>query len=220
MSRFASDIAFRRFAISTVGVTIGAALVFCAVQNYGGIVGGAISLPKALWLGLAILFWFVLPFLIVLDRRTPAFWNATFLMLLVLMAVRGVAELPMMYWLKNWRPIYGIAHDVLCIGSLSVAVAVHAWKRDRIDSPQSRLFQVHGIATATLFIPEIYFAWYMYTNFSTTGRSAIYFVPSDPRYAVVLTVTTVVDCLASAYLIYFLFNWLYASVKRAYSSGF
>ena len=44
---------------------------FFLAQNHLALTGGAIAWQKGLWLGLAVLYWFVLPVLIVCDARLP-----------------------------------------------------------------------------------------------------------------------------------------------------
>jgi hypothetical protein len=55
----------------------------------------------------------------------------------------------------------------------------------------------------------------MQAHFTTTGDAAIYFVPDDPRYSDVLTVTTCVVVFLSVYLPFFLSQWLHGQTDDA-----
>jgi hypothetical protein len=136
--------------------------------------------------------------------------------LAVLMLFRGVIEFWMLYVALNWSPWYGIGHDIICIAALALLASP---LRARRTGPLERTVFVHLIVTTAIFIPEMYFAWYMQVHFTTTGESAVYFVPDDPRYSDVLTVTTAVVVFLSAYLPAFLFRWLHGASDRIRSAA-
>jgi hypothetical protein len=209
MSGSRSEARLRRVALTVVAATALIAGVFFVVQNRLAPVGGEVALAKAVWLGLAVLFWLVLPALIAVDARLAAAIRLPFQMLLALMALRGGAELVMLYVLKNWSPSYGIAHDLLCLGVLGAWGIDRRWRRGAsAHSRLNRTLLIHVFTTAALFLPEVYYAAYMQAHFTTAGATAVYFVPDDGRHSVVLAVTTAVDALAAAYLGYFLYAWL------------
>ena len=78
--------------------------VFYVRQNAGLQLGGAISLPKMVWLTYAVGTWFVIPFFLWRDPRIEqpvrrlfgVFWGA--------MMVRGVVELFLIYAIGHWHP--------------------------------------------------------------------------------------------------------------------
>jgi hypothetical protein len=213
-----SEARLRLGALFAVGVTLLCALAFHAAQNRLALTGGSVALSKGIWLGLAVLFWLVLPALILADARIAPALKQPFMLLLLLMGARGVAELLMLYVFMNWSPFYGIAHDVLCVALLwgwcfrrrGPGAADH---RDPLASAMWR----HAWVTGALFLPEIYYAWYMQANFTTRGTSAVYFVPDDAAHSQVLAVTTAVDAVALAYLCLFLFAWLHGQAQRTRS---
>lgn len=131
MSSCASDSRAARRLSSVVIVTGMAALLFYVVQNRGWLEGGNIALPKLLWLAYAILFWFCLPALIVLDTRTPAVWRRIYAIFLVNMLLRAALELFMMYVTNSWSPYYGIGHDLFTILLLFTMAAMY---RKRVQS--------------------------------------------------------------------------------------
>jgi hypothetical protein len=209
MSGSRSELRLRRLALSAVATTALITGMFFVVQNRLAPVGGEVAFVKAVWLGLAVLFWLVLPALIAADSRLDAAIKRPFQLLLALMALRGGAELVMLYALKNWSPTYGIAHDLLCLGVLSAWGIHRLWRRSAIaENPLTRTLLIHLFITAALFLPEIYYAAYMQAHFTTAGAAAVYFVPDDGRHRVVLAVTAAVDALAAAWLGYFLYAWL------------
>ncbi len=67
-----SEQGLRRLLLASLGLLVLAAFVFYDRQNSAGAIGGGIALPKLLWLASAILFWFVLPLLFLLDARVVA----------------------------------------------------------------------------------------------------------------------------------------------------
>jgi hypothetical protein len=188
--------------VSIAGLA-GAAAAFYQFQNAAKPVGGDISLVKLLWLTYAIFLWVVLPLLLASDARSEERLRRGFAVLAALMLARGVIEGWMLYVSLNWSPWYGIAHDAACAGVL-LAVRAQAAARTPLD----RLVRRHALVSAGFFLPEIYFAWYMLTHFSTQGASAVYFVPDDPRYAVVLRVTMATVVCLTLYLPSFLYRWI------------
>ncbi len=192
---------------AAVLATFATAPLFWWVQNNLRPVGGAMAFPKALWLADALVLWIVLPLAIVSDTRVANGVRRAFLILLVLMLLRGTLEAWMLYVTLNWSPWYGIAHDLLCIAAL-------AWQWVRPCAGADALWRTHIAATAMAFVPEIYFAWYMQRYFSTQGAGAVYFVPDDPAHALVLNVTAAAVVCCSVYIIIFLVRWLHAASDR------
>jgi hypothetical protein len=218
MSNSHSEARLRVGALFAVGATLLCALAFHAAQNRFALTGGNVALCKGIWLGLAVLFWLVLPALILADARIAPALKQPFGLLLLLMGARGAAELLMLYVFRNWSPFYGIAHDLLCVALLwgwcfrrrGLRTAGHGVQR------ASALWR-HAWFTGALFVPEIYYAWYMQAHFTTRGASPVYFVPDDAAHSQVLAVTTVVDAAALAYLCLFLFAWLHGNAQRTRS---
>jgi hypothetical protein len=194
-----------------VGALIAAAVAFHWLQNEVRPVGGEISWPKLFWLAYAIFLWFILPGLIAADPRLPRAWRRPFFALFLLMLARGVVEGWMLYVSLNWSPWYGIGHDLVCAALLfASAAALRAVAASRLE----RLMLAHLCVTALMFGPEIYFAWYMQAHFNTQGEDAIYFVPDDPAYAVVLRATTAAVAFLTLYLPVFLVQWLHGAPER------
>ena len=203
-------------ALAAVAATLSLAVAFHVVQNRLALTGGDVALSKSVWLGLALLFWIVLPALILCDPELAPQTRRPFLLLLLLMGARALAEPWMLYLFKNWSPGYGIVHDLVCLAVLwGSAVRLYGARGSRPGSATSTLMLVHCFVTGALFIPEIYYAWYMQSHFTTHGANPVYFVPDDGSHRVVLAVTAAVDLLAIAYLGFFLRSWPHGKTQRA-----
>lgn len=201
-----SESTLRTANTSLIALLLLGGLLFHLLQNRLHLIGGAIALAKLLWLGLAILLWVGLPLLLALDGRIGLFLRYGFGFLFVSMALRGIIELWMLYVTKNWSPNYGIAHDVLCMAGLLLFLAL-AWQAGELA--QHARISLHALVSTLLFIPEIYFAWYMRSNFNTKGGDAIYFVPDEVKHRRVLRITASVDMMLLLYLPFFLYHWCY-----------
>lgn len=200
MSSCASDSRAGRRLLSVVLMTAMAALLFYVVQNSGRLEGGNIALPKLLWLAYAILFWFCLPTLIVLDTRTSAVWRRIYAIFLVNMLLRAAIELFMMYVTNSWSPYYGIGHDLFTILLLFTMAAAY---RKQL---QSGLFLNNLFTIVAMFAVEVGFVLYMLLKVSG-GEHTVYFVPGDQQHAAVLQITWLVNILLTIYLYVFSRRW-------------
>jgi len=213
MWTFASKSRLAASAWASLALWLAGAAAFYWIQTRLRLVGGDPSLSKSIWLAYAVLVWIVLPALIVADPRLSPAWRRPFALLLVLMLARGPVELWMLYVSLNWSPWYGIGQDLVC----AVVLALFGWRLWATKAPRSslqRTILMHLAVTTFMFGPEIYFAWYMQAHFNTTGADAIYFVPDDPAYAVVLNVTTAMVVFLTVYLPVFLMRWLHGASER------
>lgn len=216
MSAWFSERALRIVALSSLAGIGLATVAFHWLQNRMAWAGGGIAWSKSVWLGCAILFWIVLPALLASDARLGVVWRRPFIVLLVLMALRGTVELWMLYVSHNWSPFYGIAHDAVCLGALWW----FAWRAAATTGTSrltglERTALVHAVATGLLFVPEMAFAWYMQANFQTQGDQPVYFVPDHPAHAGVLALTAAADTAAVLYLPGFLYAWLHGKTEIA-----
>lgn len=214
MLKFTSERQLARTSIAMVAGLVAGAGAFYFLQNRLGVIGGEIALPKLMWLGYALLFWLGLPLLVVCDVRSPPLLARAFAWLLALMAARAVIEGVMLYITKNWSPLYGIAHDLICMAAMAVFLA-RAWLAGEPRTiPVARTLFLHGIVTSVLFFPEMWFAMYMHTNFNTQGAQAIYFVPDSEQHKTALRVTSAVVLALTVYLPLFLGSWLHDPARR------
>ncbi len=189
-----------------IGGLVALAAAFYAMQNSGALPGGQISVIKLAWLGCAILFWYLLPGLLLMDARMPPAARRACTILLLSMLVRGAVELFMMYVTDNWHPWMGIGHDIFMIMLMSV-VTIPLFREP------DRLYAGFLAVATTMFIPETGFAWYMLT-YATDPGATVYFVSGDPRHGGIMIVTAVCVTALVVYLVLFSKHWLYGQTKR------
>ena len=184
------------------------AVSFYLVQNNGLLSGGAIALPKIIWLAYAILCWFCLPLLFILDSRIDPVWKSVYRIFLINMLARAVVELFMMYVMNNWSPYYGIAHDIFSILLLAMLMIVyrHTLPRD--------IFFAYSLMLILMFLIEICFVIYMIVE--VVGNDAIvYFVPGGDAHAGILNITWFVVALLTRYILMFTRRWGCGEFVRA-----
>ena len=171
----------KRTAAALLAVTALTAL-FAWRQNQGGLVGGPISLAKTFWLNYALLTFFVLPFCL---WRSPWLTEAArrlFGWVFALFVARGIVELWILYFTRDWKCLYGIAHDALTLG-------VILWMSVRLSRPRdARALQFAGLISISLCV-EAFMAW----QFSLLASPAqgIYFAANTPHFQFVNTASWV-----------------------------
>jgi hypothetical protein len=155
--------------------------LFWRRQNVRRSLGGRISPPKLAWLLYAIFLWFLLCPLVALDsavhpdlRRVLGGFGA-------FMWVRGLAELYMLYVSHNWKPPYGIGHDVLCIlfvlGGLSWYLVHHTGPRSPLDT---WTLSLTALVLVSLFIEVLYATlFFQAVQGHTTGEDGIWFADEE-----------------------------------------
>src|SRR5258705_4425522 len=99
----------------TLALFAAACVVFYQRQNAGLQIGGAISLPKMLWLSYALAAWFVMPFFLWRDERLLSAVRRVFGVFLLLLIVRGAVQLPLMYVFRHWNPLYNIGYTLFTL---------------------------------------------------------------------------------------------------------
>ena len=170
---------------------------FYARQNAGAQIGGAISVPKILWLNYAIASWFILPAFL---RTYPlsSSLRSLFTVHLTNFSVRAIAELFLLYVTVSWSPVYGIVHDVFSIALITAMAktpAVNALERTAIHITWSiRITLCCEIAFAGMF------------HALTRTEYAIYFASEDPRFSMINLFTSVVVAFAYADMLWTLFR--------------
>ncbi len=208
MSRSASDVLLTA-AYWLAPVALGVAgLVFYQLQNAGVLSGGRIAAAKVVWLGLPILFWYILPALIVVDRRTAPGIRRAYGLFLINMLIRGIAELWLMYESKSWDYRYGIGHDLF-----SMLLLVWLGQRQRDTGALDRLLSRNLFVCAGMFAIEMGFVWYMMFRVGTAGGAQVFFVPPDPEHASILLATWVANILFLIYYVAFGARWQAPSEK-------
>lgn len=159
---------------------IALALRFYRRQKRGAL-GGGISAPKMAWLGLAVYLWFLACPLVALDDHVTPQLRWVLGAFALSMWIRGIAELYMLYVSKNWRPPYGVAHDVLCLAIVAGGLLLF---------PGARPFGTSFEAVwQTGFVALIFFSLCVETVYAllffdavkgkTTGEEGVWFAAED-----------------------------------------
>src|SRR5262245_42281602 len=89
------------------------AVAFYYRQNTGEHIGGAISLPKMLWLAYAVAAWFVVPPFLWRDSRLQSGVRRLFGVFWAWMLGRGAIELVLLFVFVHWNPLYGVTWNVI-----------------------------------------------------------------------------------------------------------
>lgn len=206
MSASSSDARLKTgLALAFAGVAL-AAFLFFHLQNSGMLPGGLVAPTKIAWLACTILFWYVLPVLLLLDHRMLRTARFACKVLLVNMIVRATIELYLMYATVSWHPWLGIAHDIFSL-ALMLFVLRGCW------SESTRVYCGFLLVASLMYIPEALFAGYMLRNVTSTG-SRTYFVPDDPSHQGIMLATAVCIILLLGYLILFSRSWLNGKAER------
>lgn len=177
-----------------------ATLAFYGWQNGFAEQGGALSLPKAFWLGLTVCCWLVLPPLVFCAPHIGRRLRAAYLLFWLPMLARAVIELWLLYGRGGWQYVYGMAHDVFSL--LLLAVLAGLCRRER-----PRVWVGHLWVMAAMFAAETYFARYI-SAFNHGRHSAeLWFIGWQPPH--------LANQLLTAALAVCLCGWLMYLERRA-----
>ncbi|HEX8819897.1 MAG TPA: hypothetical protein VF794_08245 [Archangium sp.] len=164
-----------------LGLSVLLGILFHGRQNVRKARGGRISPPKLAWLFYAIFLWFLLCPLVSLDTSIHPHLRMVLGAFGAFMWVRGVAELYMLYVSYNWKPPYGIGHDVLCI--LLVLCGV-SWFRLNHEGPLSRMdvwaLSLLALVLVSLLVEVMYATlFFQAVEGHTTGDDGIWFADEE-----------------------------------------
>ena len=165
--------------------------VFYRRQNQAGRMGGRISRAKMLWLLYVLYVWFLLCPALSFEESLHPSLRVLLRTVSVLMWVRGVAELVMMYVFKNWRPPYGIAHDLLCVVVLGGGLWACREVWPLCSGADAWTLALLVLIEATFVLETLYAAaFYRVVGEGTQGEKAVWFAPEgDPLFRRVVAVT-------------------------------
>lgn len=180
---------------------------FYYFQNHAHGLGGSIALPKVLWLGYALWFWYFLPLLIVSDRRISSQLRQVYWVFWLNMFLRAVIELWMMYFGHNWHPYYGIGHDLF--SALLIFALIF---REKIQNSIDQVVRFNFRVMAIMFWIEAYFAWYMLQNVHSDS-GPVYFVPGSHEHLAIMLVTWVVVIGLTIQQFVFARQWIYEPIN-------
>ena len=177
-------------------VALAAGGVFFHQRQEAGALGGAISVPKQLWLCYTLFAWFALPIAFAVSRELPLALRRVYHAHLAWWGLRAVVEMWMLYVTVSWTPLYGITHDLLSIALLT-------WLHRSTTPGQDKWSQLarHWIDAIRLgLVPEMIFAaWFRQAN---EGRVGIYFADDTARFQAINRFTLLIVILAYAHLLW------------------
>lgn len=159
----------------------GAAVGFRRRQNTAGGRGGRISGPKLAWLLYAVFLWFLVCPLVALDPAVPAEARIVLGAFAVSMWLRGGAELYMLYVSRNWRPPYGVGHDLGCIGLVGVGLMLTGEKwAGVLEGRDAWALGLVGLVLVSLGVEVAYAAlFHQAVEGRTTGEEGVWFADAE-----------------------------------------
>ncbi|MBN9681154.1 MULTISPECIES: hypothetical protein [unclassified Corallococcus] len=173
----------------TTRVFLGVALLACACaavgfrrrQNAQGGRGGRISGPKLAWLLYAVFLWFVVCPLVALDASVPVEARIVLGAFAVSMWLRGAAELYMLYVSRNWRPPYGVGHDLGCIALVGAGLVYTGEKwAGVLDGRDVWALALVGLVLVSLGVEVAYAAlFHQAVEGRTTGEDGVWFADAE-----------------------------------------
>jgi hypothetical protein len=200
--------------LTRLGALASAALVATLVQRFArgqnrphAKLGGRISRPKQLWLGFTVYAWFCLCPLLALEGALHPVLRTLLGVFALSMWIRGIAELVMLYVTRNWRPPYGIAHDLSCIALLVGGLLM---ERDALAALEAPLDHWGLALVRALLVSLVLETYYAYAFFHlvegrTTGEDGVWFADEeDPRYRRINRITTAGNVVLYGFLAAFL----------------
>src|SRR5262245_51583560 len=167
-----------------------AALAFRHGQNAAGRIGGPISWPKLVWLTYALAGWFLVAFFFWRSDQIAPAWRRAYGAHLLSFAVRGLAELWLIYVAVAWIPPYGIAHDLFDIALITALARGAGPPRSAADRAARHFLWSIRLTLCC----EIVFAWLFHR--AADARTGVYFASSDPYWALINRLTTLVVVVA------------------------
>lgn len=170
------------------------AAIFFWRQNFGGQIGGEMSVAKILWLHYAILAWFVIPAFLCRSAALSPAWRRVFAAHLLNFGARGAVELWLLYVTVGWSPVYGIAHDFFSIA----LIAVLARNAAVTDAPSALARHFSWTLRVTLVCEIVFAALFFHAQ---AGQYDLYFAGNEPRFRLINALTAIVDVAVYADLL-------------------
>ena len=183
--------AWTRWGLVAALALAGGVVAWFALRQRAGAMGGALSRPKAAWLLWAVLVWFLVCPLLAWEPALSRPYDRALGLFSLSMWLRGVIELYMLYGPKNWRPPYGIGHELAWLALLAAAVVVDGSPL-KPTTPWGVVGAVSvGVITLSMILETAYAAvFYKVVQGKTTGEEGIWFADQeDPRWRRINQVT-------------------------------
>jgi hypothetical protein len=176
-------------------------------QNAARAIGGPISIPKVAWLCYTVFTWGLLCPILALDPHVAPWARLVIGGFAISMWVRGLAEIPMLYVWKNWRPPIGITHDLV---TAALVVGLLAWTRASWMPPRSPadgwLLAFAIVLVVALIVEACYAVLFeRAVAGATTGDDGVWYAsPDDPRFRFINRLTATLNAPLFAFLVLFL----------------
>lgn len=141
--------------------------------------------------------WFILPLYFVIYKTQSPFWIA-YGIFGANFWIRGMVEMFLLFKTKNWKPLYGISHNIFSF--LLCASLLIFFRESFIFAEKLHLF---AILISLCF--ETYFAFFFqkYVGEKTQGDEAIWFANSeDPLFQFNLKVTRIAVTMLYLEIVY------------------
>jgi hypothetical protein len=186
-------------------------MAFGWVQNHSDAVGGAISLPKILWLNLAIASFLVIPAFVWWDERIHGSVRLLYGWFLAGFAVRAVIELPIIYFTHAWRCAYGISHDLVMM-----VLVIVLWRNARNRLRQNEATRVAGAFVPLLLVVlscEMLNAW-LFSQVADP-QTGIYYANTSDTFRMINVVTWLEVATLYPVLGYWLKKWNEVAIHTA-----
>ena len=191
------------------GATIvmsGVGMLFYINQNRAGKMGGKIAPAKMAWLIYVVYLWFVLCPLMLLHPYlqlpiADLVWFAS-----GTMWIRGIIELFMMYVSKNWKPPYGIAHDIFSFLGMLVGFYLISQKTIQYQQIDIWVMVLLGVIAFTFLVETVYATvFYRLVGGHTVGEDAVWFAEqNNPKFKQIVRWTAIINVPLYLFLIVFL----------------
>jgi len=185
-------------------------LTFYLRQNTKDTMGGGISRPKALWLTYAIYVWFFMTPILALDTSLASPYRFILGAFSVSMWARGIAELLMLYVWKNWRPPYGIAHNIF---SVTILAGGCFYFRDSL-SAQTGALSMWAMGFVAFLVGamlcETYYAIHFHDTVQgqTTGDDGVWFASAeDEKFKHINRITAICNTPIIGFIAAFILVW-------------
>lgn len=169
--------------LALLALCVAAGVRFHLAQNVRKARGGPISGPKLAWLLYAVFLWFLVSPVAALDSSIQPALRGVLGAFAAFMWLRGLVELYMLYVSHNWRPPYGITHDVACMAL--VLGGLWAFPPARPLSPVDLwAAALVALVLVSLGVEVLYAAlFFRAVEGRTTGEEGVWFADEhDPRY--------------------------------------
>jgi hypothetical protein len=189
-------------------LTLGLGLMFWRGQRRRAAMGGAISIPKMLWLAYAVGLWLFIVPVVALDSGVHPSLRVSLGAFSVLMWIRAPIEMVMLYVTKNWRPPYGIAHCSLCLVVMATTLLRVPWTQ--LGGYDHWVVGFTAMAMLSLVTEVVYAVrFHGAVQGKTTGDEGVWFANSDdPSFVAINQLTARMNVVLFGLLACFLLRSL------------